>query len=164
MGPRPPTIMLLVLQIPLVACTGPQSTLDPQGPVAASIATLWWVMFWSGLVILLLVYGTDVGRRITQASDDALVIHVTGHQWWWEVRYPATNDSPEVRTANELRLPVGVPVQFVIESADVVHSFWIPSLAGRPWRDAETRPSRADDAPLEDADVERIARFLERLQ
>lgn len=79
----------------------------------------------------LLIYGTDVGRRITQAFDDPLVIEVTGHQWWWEVRYPATGDAPEVVTANELRLPVGVPVEFVIESADVVHSFWIPNLGGK---------------------------------
>jgi cytochrome c oxidase subunit II len=76
----------------------------------------------------LLIYGTDVGRRITQPAENPLVIEVTGHQWWWEVRYPATEDAPEVLTANELRLPVGMPVQLTIESADVVHSFWIPNL------------------------------------
>lgn len=164
--------LTLVLLLPLSACTGPQSTLDPQGPAAASIATLWWVMLWGALAILLgvmaalfyamfrdperrlrlphipfligaglvfptlgltalLVYGTDVGRRITQAFDEPLIIHVTGHQWWWEVRYPAASGAPEVITANELRLPVGKPVEFVIESADVVHSFWIPNLGGK---------------------------------
>jgi len=163
---------MVLLLTPLTACTGPQSTLYPQGPVAASIVTLWWVMLAGAVVILLgvmatvgyamfrhpdrrlrlkpvpfligaglvfptvgltalLIYGTDVGRRITQAFDDPLIIHVTGHQWWWEVYYPAENDAPEVRTANELRLPVGRPVQFVIESADVVHSFWIPNLGGK---------------------------------
>jgi len=79
----------------------------------------------------LLIYGTDVGRRITQAFDDPLVIHVIGHQWWWEVYYPATEDAPMVLTADELRLPVGVPVEFVITSADVIHSFWIPNLGGK---------------------------------
>lgn len=79
----------------------------------------------------LVVFGTLVGRDITRADDEALVIEVTGHQWWWEVRYPATDDAPEVVTANELHLPVGVPVEFVIESADVVHSFWIPNLGGK---------------------------------
>jgi cytochrome c oxidase subunit II len=156
----------------LAACGGPQSALDPRGPVADAIATTWWVMFSGALGVLavvmvalfyamfrrpearlrlphipfligaglvfptavltaLLVYGTEVGRRIIQPADDPLVIEVIGHQWWWEVRYPAMADAPEVKTANELRLPVGVPVEFVIASADVIHSFWIPNLGGK---------------------------------
>lgn len=79
----------------------------------------------------LLVYGVDVGRRIIGIPDTGLVVEVTGHQWWWEVRYPATDDSPEVITANELYLPVGVPVVVQVGSADVVHSFWVPGLAGK---------------------------------
>jgi len=89
------------------------------------------LVFPTVVLTALLIYGTDVGRRITQAFDAPLVIEVTGHQWWWEMRYPATGDAPEVVTANELRLPVGVPVEFVIESADVVHSLWIPNLGGK---------------------------------
>lgn len=188
-----PRLLLPLLLTPLSACTGVQSTLDPKGPVAASVATLWWLMFWGALLILLLVmaalcyamfrdpdrrlrlphipfligaglvfptvgltalliYGTDVGRRITQAFDDPLVIHVTGHQWWWEVHYPAANGAPEVHTANELRLPVGVPVEFVIESADVVHSFWIPNLGGK----VDMIPGRSNTLRLS---VDRAGRF-----
>jgi cytochrome c oxidase subunit 2 len=55
---------------------------------------------------------------------------VTGHRWWWEVHYPADNGLA-VTTANELRLPVGVPVELALRSADVIHSFWIPNLAGK---------------------------------
>lgn len=83
------------------------------------------------VVAALLVYGTDVGRRIVLETGEPLVIEVTGHQWWWEFRYPATDGAPEVVTANELHVPVGVPLKFSLESADVVHSFWIPSLSGK---------------------------------
>ncbi|HEX7091061.1 MAG TPA: cytochrome c oxidase subunit II [Longimicrobiales bacterium] len=59
--------------------------------------------------------------------DDALVVDVIGHQWWWEFRYPQY----DVVTANELYLPVGRPVRLRLRSADVVHSFWVPRLGGK---------------------------------
>ncbi len=60
-------------------------------------------------------------------GDDALVVDVVGHQWWWEFRYPQY----EVVTANEFYLPVGRPVHLRLRSADVVHSFWIPRFGGK---------------------------------
>ncbi len=66
------------------------------------------------------------------APAGALVIEVYGHQWWWEFRYPQYN----VVTANELYIPKGRTVDFVLQSKDVIHSFWIPQLAGK--RDAIT--------------------------
>ncbi len=65
-----------------------------------------------------------------EAPPDALQVQVIGHQWWWEYRYPGLG----VVTANELRVPVGRPVQVSITSADVIHSFWAPALGGK--RDA----------------------------
>lgn len=61
----------------------------------------------------------------------ALVIGVTGHMWWWEVRYrdPATGNA--LHTANEIRIPTGRPVYLALASADVIHSFWVPQLAGK---------------------------------
>lgn len=58
-------------------------------------------------------------------------IEVTGEQFWWRVAYyPADGDAP-VLAANEVRLPVGERVEFVLKSTDVIHSFWIPSIAGK---------------------------------
>jgi cytochrome c oxidase subunit II len=57
----------------------------------------------------------------------ALKVHVTAHQWWWEVRYPDL----DVVTANEIHLPVGRPVRLSLRSADVIHSFWVPQLGGK---------------------------------
>lgn len=62
---------------------------------------------------------------------DALIIGVTGHMWWWEVRYRDPATGTEVITANEIRMPVGRPVYFGLTSADVIHSFWVPSLGGK---------------------------------
>jgi cytochrome c oxidase subunit 2 len=71
----------------------------------------------------------------------AVTIDVIGHQWWWQVRYE--RPSPGFETANEIRIPVGVPVDIRLSTADVIHSFWIPSLAGKldliPGRENELR-------------------------
>lgn len=56
-----------------------------------------------------------------------LTIEVTGHQWWWEVRYPESG----VVSANEIQIPAGEPVRLVLRSADVIHSFWVPRLNGK---------------------------------
>ena len=58
-------------------------------------------------------------------------ILVIGHQWWWEIRYLNDDPAKEFTTANELHLPAGEPVNIEVESADVIHSFWIPALDGK---------------------------------
>jgi cytochrome c oxidase subunit II len=55
---------------------------------------------------------------------------VIGEQWWWRIRYEPAEGEP-VELANEIRLPVGQPVEFELESPDVIHSFWIPPLGGK---------------------------------
>lgn len=66
---------------------------------------------------------------ITRApADPALTIEITGHQWWWEVRYPHADPERLVETANEIHIPAGQPVRFRVRSADVIHSFWVPQL------------------------------------
>ena len=61
------------------------------------------------------------------AASDALQVEVIGHQWWWEFRYPQY----KIVTANELYLPVGRTANFSLRTEDVIHSFWIPRLAGK---------------------------------
>jgi cytochrome c oxidase subunit II len=61
---------------------------------------------------------------------------VVAHQWWWEVRYPASG----VTTANEIHVPVGRNLLFRIESADVVHDFWVPRLG----RKIDAIPNRSN--------------------
>ena len=62
-----------------------------------------------------------------EAPPGALRVEVIWHQWWWEFRYPELG----ITTANELHLPVGRPVALEMTTADVIHSFWLPRLAGK---------------------------------
>jgi cytochrome c oxidase subunit 2 len=78
------------------------------------------------LIIVCLFTLTVSGMRQSDPSanrePDLIVI---GHQWWWEVRYPQTG----VVTANEIHIPVGKQWLVRLESADVIHDFWVPALA-----------------------------------
>ncbi len=79
-----------------------------------------------------LVYGLTSTRAILDdGAPPAFAIEVTGEQWWWRVHYLEAEDGPAFTTANEIRLPVGVAVELRLASADVIHSFWVPSLAGK---------------------------------
>lgn len=79
----------------------------------------------------LLTYGLAMmPEMLAPAPEGSLKIAVTGEQWWWRVQYDSSNGDPIV-LANEIRLPVGEPVEFQLKSADVIHSFWIPSLGGK---------------------------------
>jgi cytochrome c oxidase subunit 2 len=83
------------------------------------------------VLTVLLVYGLAMlPAAVARAPEGSLQVVVRGEQWWWRVRYlrPGGQD---VVLANEIRLPVGEPVQFRLESDNVIHSFWIPSLAGK---------------------------------
>ncbi len=57
----------------------------------------------------------------------AMRINVIGHQWWWEFQYPDLG----ITTANELHLPTGQAADLTVTSADVIHGFWVPRLAGK---------------------------------
>ncbi len=75
-------------------------------------------------VLLILTLDTTVSLR---TPDTDLTVEVVGHQWWWEVRYPAL----DIVDANEIHIPAGRPVRLELRSADVIHSFWVPALHGK---------------------------------
>lgn len=82
------------------------------------------------LVVITVVLGftlVAMARLANAPTEDQLIVEVDGHQWWWEVRYPDLG----VVTANEIHLPVEQPILLRVRSVDVIHSFWIPSLAGK---------------------------------
>lgn len=70
------------------------------------------------------IEGTHEQHHMAMHPD----ITVTGHQWWWEVRYNGAN---VFTTANEIHIPAGRPVTIELQSSDVIHSFWIPELHGK---------------------------------
>jgi cytochrome c oxidase subunit II len=86
------------------------------------------------VVILLVFLVTDlsVGRTLDPIPrQQPLTIELTGKQWWWDVQYADTSPQGRLTTANEIHVPVGEPVLLLLESTDVIHSFWAPNLAGK---------------------------------
>jgi len=82
----------------------------------------------SALVPYVMTVGTDM-RAPTPSGG--LSVDVTGYLYWWDISYRLPDGQSRATTANELRVPVGVPVELLLRSADVIHSFWVPSLAGK---------------------------------
>lgn len=163
----------IVAASPLLAgCEGVQSSLWPQGPAAAEIAHISWIMFIGAALILTLVmvlalYALyrDPDKRIPVAANKLIIaggvafpvitltallvygvwamgslrgdpqpeleIDVVGNQWWWEVQYQREEPDEAFKTANEIRIPVGAQVRIRLHSDDVIHSFWVPNLAGK---------------------------------
>lgn len=79
----------------------------------------------------LLIYGFIVGRQTLGHDPARLRIEVVGERWWWRVRYLDASGSIRLATANEIRIPTGQQIEFVLKTEDVIHSFWVPSLAGK---------------------------------
>lgn len=80
------------------------------------------------IVLAMFIASVLVGRAVAEPRGSMdLTIDVRGHQFWWEVVYP----NQQIVTANEIHLPVGRPVRLRLTSADVVHNFWVPELAGK---------------------------------
>jgi cytochrome c oxidase subunit 2 len=89
------------------------------------------------LIVIAIPTVRTIFRTQAKAVPNALQVEVIGHQWWWEFRYPqyttpgANGRVDTLVTANELYLPIGRTVNFKLNTADVIHSFWVPALGGK---------------------------------
>lgn len=86
------------------------------------------------LVVLtaLLIYGLSLTRHLSDPiRGDELRVRVTGEMWWWRVAYLDGQGREVIQDANELHIPAGRPVVLELQSADVIHSFWVPRLSGK---------------------------------
>jgi len=86
--------------------------------VSAPLALVAFFFFWS--VNTMNAVLPDVGNNMPD-------IIITAHQWWWQASYPGT----KVTTANEIHLPAGKKILMQLNSADVIHDWWVPSLGGK---------------------------------
>lgn len=93
------------------------------GGILLPLALLAALMAWSGWQAARLTWPFSGAARIQ--------VSVTGHMWWWEVRYRDTKTGREAVLANELRLPAGERVYLALGASDVLHAFWVPALAGK---------------------------------
>jgi cytochrome c oxidase subunit 2 len=95
--------------------------------IARGFVVLFGILIPIVTLVALFTIGNILVLPVTQApaaDSTSLTVEVTGHQWWWEVRYPGT----KAVTANEIHIPVRTRVLLVGRSADVIHSFWAPNL------------------------------------
>jgi cytochrome c oxidase subunit 2 len=83
------------------------------------------------LTVILVAGMALLGVTPAHDAEPAVTVKVTGHQWWWEIEYTNSELQSHLITANELHVPVGVPVRLLLTSADVIHSFWVPELNGK---------------------------------
>ena len=84
------------------------------------------------ILIAFFFYDLRTGSALSgPPTRNPLTIEITGHQWWWEVTYADTSPHGRFTTANEIHVPVGQPVLFKLASRDVIHSIWVPNLAGK---------------------------------
>jgi hypothetical protein len=107
----------------------------------ATLEILWTVL----PVVLLLFIAVPTWRVLfkhAHAPENAIVVEVIGHQWWWEFRYPQNGN---IITANELHLPEKTPIHFKVWSEDVIHGFWIPKFGGK--MDANPTGMNEDGSP-----------------
>ncbi len=84
------------------------------------------------LVVVAIPTILTVFDNANSPDPDGLTVEATAHQWWFEFRYPhPTNENEQIVFANELHLPVNKVVNVNLHSEDVIHSFWIPKIAGK---------------------------------
>ena len=102
------------------------------------------VLFPIAVLTPLLAYGLAAIPPMLAPGEPGLRLEVTGQQWWWRVRYVTPGRAP-IALANELRLPVGRRVTVRVATADVIHSFWVPALAGK----MDMIPGRLNEIALE---------------
>ena len=92
---------------------------------------VWVAMIVAGLT-LLISWSFIVDRSLASTrTDEVMEVTVTGYQWWWRVEYRDGRPDQIVETANEIHLPAGRTTRLVLRSGDVIHSFWVPNLAGK---------------------------------
>jgi cytochrome c oxidase subunit 2 len=86
----------------------------------------------AGILFFFMGYDFVLGRRTPQhVHQGGLSVTVQARQWWWEFIYNDTIPALRLSVANELHVPVGVPINLAIESPDVIHSVWAPRLSGK---------------------------------
>ncbi|MCP4192443.1 MAG: cytochrome c oxidase subunit II [Planctomycetaceae bacterium] len=83
------------------------------------------IVLWIAAISAKLILTLNAVPKAHPTAEGAADLIVTGHQWWWEVQYPGTN----IVGANEVHIPINKKLRVKLQSADVIHCFWVPRLA-----------------------------------
>ena len=126
-------IMLIVLAVMFLAIFWFSTRVGEPGEPSTVTSDIRLEVAWTAIPALILVFITVPTIRTIWATQpdhwpaDALTVKVIAHQWWWEFQYPQYG----IDTADEVHLQAGRMVHFSMQSADIIHSFWVPTLGGK---------------------------------
>jgi cytochrome c oxidase subunit 2 len=127
-------IMLIVVAAFVLAVFFFSSRAEEGKPASSTASNLGLEIAWTvGPLLVIIMITIPTVRLIfrsqpSKAPAHALTVNVLAHQWWWEFDY---GDGSGIKTANEMHIPAGRPIQLLLRSADVIHSFWVPELGGK---------------------------------
>ena len=119
-------ILLLVVVLTALALRAPRPRWARNSFVIAG-----GIAFPAVVLSALMVYALAKETRLALVGRPDVAIELVGHQWWWQVRYLRADGELDFTTANEIRIPAQATVELRLASADVLHSFWVPALAGK---------------------------------
>lgn len=123
-------VLLVVLAALWVALFGRRQLQSKLG--GTGVIWIGGIAFPAVVLSLLLFYGLSLTRHLSSPiSGDEMRVRVTGEMWWWRVAYLDGQRRPVIHEANEIHIPTGRPVVLELESADVIHSLWVPRLSGK---------------------------------
>jgi cytochrome c oxidase subunit 2 len=123
-------IFVVVMLLAAAAMFGPTALRSVLGRRALIIGG--GIVFPVLVLTALLIYTLVAASTLAKEGDPpAARIEVTGELWWWRVRYLDASGTAIMETANEIRIPAGRPVDLLLVSDNVIHSFWVPNLAGK---------------------------------
>lgn len=124
------TVMIVVLGALYLAMFGRRTLQAKLG--GKTFIWLGGVAFPAVVLTILLVYGLSLTRHLSSSVNEGeLRVRITGEMWWWRVAYLDQRGREVIQDANELHIPAGRPIVLELESADVIHSFWVPRLSGK---------------------------------
>ncbi len=90
------------------------------------VLEFFWILIPSIVVVVIFYYGWRVYTNLHEPEAGAVEVYVNGRQWLYEIKYP------DGRTAiNEIRVPAGKPVKFILSASDVIHGFYFPDFRGK---------------------------------
>jgi cytochrome c oxidase subunit 2 len=131
-------VLLVICAVLLVALFRRRPPPDPvTGGLEPAGSGVRWIVIGGVILPAVILAVSFVFSTVIQAdvanppSAPVATIEVIGHRWWWEVKYAGGGGSDTVVAANEIHVPVGQPVRLNLSSIDVIHSFWVPELAGK---------------------------------
>lgn len=123
-------VLLLVLAALGVALFGPRRWRKRLG--GEKLVWIGGLAFPVVVLSALLIYGLGLTSHLkADGAPGEMRVRVTGEMWWWRVAYLDGQGREALQDANEVHIPAGRPVVFELESADVIHSFWVPRLGGK---------------------------------